>query len=72
MRQLGFKHHRSVHSCHFHVEYQKFKGLASEAQNCRRLACTKGREVFDTIVHKSFQRFHIYILYIFYRGYFNL
>lgn len=30
----------------------------------------KAEKVFDTIVHKSFQRFHI-ILYIFYRDYFN-
>ena len=40
------------------------KGLAVEAQKCKRLACTKGRGVFGTLVHKSSQRCHIYYIYL--------
>ena len=62
MRKLGFKRHSSVHSCNSHVEYQSLTGLASEAQKRKRGFVYKRQKVFDIIVHKSFQRFHIYLL----------
>lgn len=37
----------------------------------RRLLCTKGRKAFDTVVHKSFQRF-IYIVYLLQRVFSSL
>lgn len=43
---------------------KSLKGLAVEAQKCKRLACTKGRGVFGTLVHKSSQRCHIYYIYL--------
>jgi hypothetical protein len=35
--------------------------MCLQHRNARGYLCTKGR-VFDTIVHKSFQRFHIYYI----------
>lgn len=42
------------------MEGQQFKGLAAEAQ--KEAIVYKRQKVFDTIVHKSFQRFHIYYI----------
>lgn len=33
-----------------------------EHRNARDYLCTKAEKVFDTTVHKSFQRFHIYYI----------
>lgn len=45
------------------VEYQLAEGLGIWSTEMQATICVqKAEEVFDTTVHKSFQRFHIYYI----------